>query len=103
MNLDERTARKFLALQKSAEKRDLDFDLTLTGVKNLLKAKRCRYTGAELTFELGEPNQFSVDRVDNSKGYVTGNVVACSREFNEKKGSLTKKDIKLILKVLDKS
>jgi hypothetical protein len=34
-------------------------------------------------------NIFSIDRVDPKKGYVEGNVVACTVEINSKKSNLT--------------
>lgn len=101
MNIDERTARKFLQLKQSADSRGIEFDLTLTGVRNLLNAKRCKYTGVKLTHETNNPRQLTVDRVDNTKGYVTGNVVACARSFNLRKGELTLDDLAAIQKVVN--
>lgn len=88
-------AKKFLNLQKSAKGRGIPFDLSIQSVINLKKAKKCFYTGKALT-----PDNLSVDRIDNDKGYVKGNVVACDHAFNLKKGRLTLQEIKQMRKAL---
>ena len=85
---DEKVAKKFIALNKSASDRDKPFNLTLIGVANLLRAKKCFYTGKELN-----DNNLSIDRVDNKLGYVTGNVVACRKDINQAKNQLSIEDI----------
>lgn len=89
-------ARKYINLQNSATSRGLEFDLSLTSIKNLLSAKRCYYTGVPLVDVPNHPNQRTIDRVDNTKGYIKGNVVACSNSFNGMKGKLTPEDIKIL-------
>lgn len=84
---DLKVANKFINLSISAEKRGITFDLTLRGVENLLRAKKCFYTNEPLT----DDNR-SIDRIDNSKGYVTGNVAACTKEINMQKGNLSMKN-----------
>jgi hypothetical protein len=54
-------AHKFCNLYNSAKSRNKDFDLTLTSVKNLLKAKKCFYTGVELSKET-----LSIDRITST-------------------------------------
>lgn len=95
-SVDEKAARKYLALKESSAARGLEFDLPLVSLLNIYKAKKCFYTGVKLTFERGKPNTITLDRVDNDLGYVKGNVVACSAEFNYKKGCLTIKDIRTL-------
>lgn len=60
---------------------------------NMLRAKKCHYSGIELTpgARPGEQQKFtdfSIDRIDSSKGYIPGNVVACCRAVNEMKSYL---------------
>ena len=67
-------------------------------VHNILKAKRCYYTGIELTRPPYNTNGYvsenyrskttdvTLERLDNSIGYVAGNVVACSKYANGMKG-----------------
>ena len=75
---------------ENAKKRGIDFGLTHTGMKNLLNAKRCFYTGIVLTKSTGKEDElklsdFTIDRIDGSKGYVKGNVVACCHAANQMK------------------
>lgn len=85
--------RKWFNQRKSAHKRGIQFALTPTSIMNMLRAKKCHYSGIELT-PGARPGQqqkltdFSIDRVDSSIGYVPGNVVACCRAVNEMKGYL---------------
>lgn len=81
-------AKKLQAKKRDADQRGIEFKLTFQSMKNLLKAKHCFYTGIELT----TPNSavqiasdHTIDRVDGSKGYVPGNVVACCYAFNQLK------------------
>lgn len=82
VDLEVRTAKKFLKLKQSAHSRGKSFNLSLTSVRNLLRAKKCYFTGVPLT-----PANMTVDRLDASKGYIIGNVVACDATFNRLKGS----------------
>lgn len=75
---------------ENAKKRGIEFSLTHTGMKNLLGAKRCYYTGIPLTKSTGKEaelqlSDFTIDRIDGSKGYVKGNVVACCHAANQMK------------------
>lgn len=91
-------ARKFMNKAGDAQKRNIPFMLGFSDYKRLLRTKRCYYTGVEMTFEEGQPNSFSIDRVDASKGYIPGNVVACTVKFNQKKKDLTMDDLRMIFK-----
>lgn len=93
---DYEVVKKYMNLRNSAVARGIMFDLNFVSVKNLLKAKKCYYTGVKLNDVPGHPHQRTVDRVDNSKGYVKGNVVACANYFNGKKGDLAVEEIKLL-------
>lgn len=89
---DLQVARKLIQLSDSAKSRKLDFNLGLTDVKRLLSRKRCAYTGMVLT--KAEPNQKlkrsdrTIDRIDSTKGYVKGNVIAVSHLANQLKNHL---------------
>lgn len=99
IKLDDKTAfelkvaNKFKQLLVSADQRNKDFNLTIQSVRNILRAKKCYYTGVPLT-----ESNFSVDRIDNDKGYVIGNVCACDITVNSFKNNLSVKDIKKIAK-----
>lgn len=54
--------------------------------------KTCFYTGKPFGEE-GTLFARSFDRVDSSKGYVEGNVVACTVDINQKKSNLSIEEI----------
>ena len=83
--------------RKNAFERGIEFDLSLISVRNMLRAKRCYYTGIPLTHrkldkngkvlpgQRNKPNHMTIERIDATKGYVKGNVVACSLQANKVK------------------
>jgi hypothetical protein len=58
--------------------------------------KFCFYTGVEFVDIPLHDHSRTFDRIDNTKGYVGRNVVACTKHFNSIKGRLTPDDIKLL-------
>lgn len=88
---DAAVAKAYLAKIKYCKDGNKEFSLTFSQYKRLWNAKRCYYTGT--TFpdrghdwtELEARNRPTIDRVDNTKGYVVGNVVACTYDFNQLK------------------
>lgn len=84
-------ATKFIRKHQSSISRNIVFDLSFTSFKNLMRAKKCYYTGVTLTTATG-PSQKetdrTIDRIDPSKGYVKGNVVACCYKANQIKSTL---------------
>jgi hypothetical protein len=95
---DVEVAKKLVNIHSSAQSRNLDFDLTFEYVKNLLEYSTCFYTN--VTFTEDGPNARSFDRVDNDRGYVIGNVVACTTDINGKKNNLTIDEIICLYKKL---
>lgn len=84
---------KYKAKYNDARQRGLEFDLTIQSVRNLMLAKKCAYTGMTLTEPApggGElrASDRTIDRVDSTKGYVKGNVVACCNAINHMKGQV---------------
>jgi len=77
--------------------------------KRLLGGPYCIYTGVELTTirfrgrghsgHGGTKTNISMDRIDPNLPYQEDNIVFCSWEFNDKKGSVSPEDCKKILKV----
>ena len=81
----QRARDKYFQLHKSAHDRNIEFDLNLDDVKALLSHQKCFYTGIYLTACRGNSQRQTdrtIDRIDANKGYVKGNVVACSRLAN---------------------
>ena len=96
------------ALQINNGIRDRDHLLELwEKQKKLLGGPYCIYTGVELTTKssIGKGRRgatktnISIDRIDSALPYQEDNIVFCSWEFNNRKGSVTIDDCKLILKV----
>ena len=95
---DVEVAKKLVNIHSSAQSRNLEFNLTFEYVKKLLEYTTCYYTN--VTFTEDGPNARSFDRVDNDKGYVIGNVVACTVDINGKKNNLSIEEIVCLYKKL---
>jgi hypothetical protein len=81
-----------IKISQSAQDRKLEFNLKFETVKSLMNYNNCYYT--ERSFgEEGSLYGRSFDRVDSSKGYVEGNVVACTIDINQKKSNLSLEEI----------
>ena len=93
---DLEVAKKMLKIYQSASDRNLEFNLTLESVRKLLSYPTCYYTNKK--FEDDGPNSRSFDRVDSAKGYIEGNVVACTIDINGKKSNLSFEEIECIYK-----
>ena len=92
-------AKKLVQINQSAKSRQITFDLSFSETKKLLTQKKCFFTGE--TFD-DTTNIRSFDRIDNNEGYVNGNVVACTQDFNSKKSNLSVADIILMYNGLKK-
>ena len=95
---DVEVAKKLVNIHSSAQSRNLEFNLTFEYVKKLLEYNTCYYTNVIFTEDGGSARSF--DRVDNDKGYVIGNVVACTIDINGKKNNLTLDEIVCLYKKL---
>jgi hypothetical protein len=95
---DLEVAKKMIKIFQSAQDRKLDFALSFKTVKTLLTHSSCYYTNKK--FEEEGQNARSFDRIDSDKGYIEGNVVACTIDINSKKSNLTYEEIELLYKKL---
>jgi predicted SprT family Zn-dependent metalloprotease len=89
---------RYWKLKQGAKERGLEWKITLDEIKNL--GTSCHYTGMDLTFEIGKPNTFSVDRIDNSRGYTIDNVVPCAVIVNRMKSDLDVEDFYILSKMV---
>lgn len=78
-------------IRHSARHRGLEFDLE---VEDIIIPEYCPYLGYKLQFGDGRPekNSYSVDRVDNSLGYVKGNIEVISKLANAMKQNATEEE-----------
>ncbi len=93
---DLEVAKKMLKIYQSAADRKLEFNLSFESVKKLLSYQTCYYTNKKFEEEGNYSRSF--DRVDSAKGYVEGNVVACTVDINGKKSNLSFEEIECIYK-----
>lgn len=90
---------KLYRLSKSAPKRKKEFSLGLLYTHNLMQQTHCAYSGRAFTEE--DPSSF--ERVDNSVGYVEGNVIAVCTSLNELRGSKSLLELETELVKVEKS
>lgn len=98
--VDVSIAKKLIQLKESAASRNLEFNLTFATVKKLMLKKTCFYTGKRFSDPASGDSPWlrTIDRVDNNRGYVNDNVVACCKMINAMKGSLSLTDIAMLFK-----
>ena len=89
--------------KKTAGKKGLDFNIT---EEDIFLPEQCKYLNIPLTNTQGEGavwSNYSIDRIDPSKGYVKGNVEIISRKANIMKSTATQEELitfaKNILKI----
>jgi hypothetical protein len=98
---DIEVAKKLINIYQSAQDRKLQFNLSFEYVRRMLEYKTCYYTNKIFTED--GPNARSFDRIDSDKGYIEGNVVACTIDINGKKSNLSFEEISCIyLKLVKK-
>jgi hypothetical protein len=83
---------KYINKVDSSRKRGIEFALTFSEYRRLLSRKRCAYTGITLSFHRGQSAptnaDLTIERIDNEKGYVKGNVIVVCSAANSVKGVL---------------
>jgi hypothetical protein len=74
---------------RGCKDRNIEFNLTSTQVKNMLRAKRCGYTEELLTHthQTQIDSDVTLDRINCMKPYETGNVIAVSHKANRAKNA----------------
>ena len=86
-------------MKVGAKKRGHEWQLTKEQVRHLTK-QPCHYCGVEPLQSIGDGFRNGayiyngIDRVDNTKGYVIDNVVACCFDCNRSKGTQTVSEYK---------
>ena len=96
---DLKVCSKMISLNHSAKSRGIEFDLSFKTVKKLLSQKTCFYTKERFSTDVLKRR--TIDRIDASKGYIEGNVVACTHDMNQKKANLTVAEILSMAKSIE--
>ena len=91
----------YTGAKAGAKKRGLEFTISLNDL--LPFPKKCPVLGIELRqgLKVNDPNSWSIDRIDNTKGYIPGNVAIISRRANMLKSNATIAESKAISEWLD--
>lgn len=84
---DVKVAEVYLDKANNAKKNGHKFSLSFSEFKRVISRKTCYYTSIPFILEDKEYRK-TIDRVDNSKGYVSGNVVVCLNVVNNIKSAL---------------
>jgi hypothetical protein len=89
------------AARQRAKKKSLDFDITVDDIEI---PEMCPVLGIPLIKGDGRltENSPTIDRIDNTKGYIKGNVMVISHRANNIKNSSTIKEIEMILEYMKK-
>jgi hypothetical protein len=82
-------------LKASSKKRRIEFTLTLTDLNDLTFPITCPILGIPLRYNKGQvrDDSISIDRIDNSKGYIPGNLIVISYKANRLKNNASKEEL----------
>lgn len=76
---------------RSAKRDNHEFTITYEQFAELASANSCHYCQSSVSFAMHcvvkNGQAYQLDRMDNSKGYVPGNVVVCCKRCNHAKGN----------------
>lgn len=90
------TKKIYNQLKQSAKKRGIEFSLSLTDINNLSFPITCPILEIPLKYHTDKPqdDSYSIDRIDNSLGYISGNIQVISYKANRAKNNLTNEELK---------
>jgi hypothetical protein len=87
------------AARRRAKDRNLDFNLELS---DIVIPTHCPYLGVELITYAprgsSRTHVITLDRIDNSKGYIKGNIEVISHKANTMKSNATKEELLIFAK-----
>ncbi|QPB12331.1 anti-termination [Providencia phage PSTCR6] len=79
---------KYFQTYQNAKRRNKEFKLSLRTVENLLSQTHCSYSGKPFNEKIPK-ERLSFERIDNTLGYVDGNVIAVQEVYNKARGNLS--------------
>jgi len=83
----------FASLKSKAKTRNLEFTLD---IDDIIIPERCPVFNVPLIYNIGKgqsPYSISIDRIDNTKGYVKGNIQVVSKKANAMKQDATQEEL----------
>lgn len=81
---------KFSKIRSAAKRRGLEFNLDIDEtVEHILETGHCELSGRPFVYKFGSMDMVSFDRIDNSKGYIPGNVQFVTNAVNIMRNELT--------------
>lgn len=83
----------FSKIKRRAKRERIKFNITQKDVK---VPHNCPILGIPLSYDLERKNWPSLDRIDNNKGYVKGNVQVVSMRANLLKNDASVKELKML-------
>lgn len=91
--------RRHTAWKKKALQRGVEFKISKDYIISAWDIQKhlCGYTNLPMNTRLGtglSDNSVSLDRFDNTKGYIAGNVLLCLNKFNTIKNNISLKEMK---------
>lgn len=76
----------------SATKRQKDFGLTMSYLANIAQQKVCAYSGEPFCEGVND-DMMTLERFDNDKGYVPGNVIPVKKKYNSARGNFSLEEL----------
>lgn len=108
MNNDLEIARRYISKSQMADDKNIEFSLSFAEYRKLSLAKKCAYTDIQFcgydkdNKPLSKFTSRTIDRIDNTKGYVRGNCVSVCKGINEFKGILENPKATLSVELINK-
>lgn len=90
--------------RKRANKNNIEFNITVNYIKNIFpKDNKCPFLNIPIKINdnIQKDNSITIDRIDNNKGYIKGNVLFLSLKANRSKSNATIEEYEKIIKKLE--
>ena len=96
--------RRAVVLWNSAKSRckkeNIIFSITTQDLIDLYKTQngKCYYSGKQMSYQGGDKDKMSIDRINSSKGYIKPNIVLCCWQVNDMKNNYSQNDFLFLCK-----